>query len=415
VELIKTGILSAISVSVRLLALLGVNKVFAVYLGPNGYAAIGQLQNAMQVIMAISGGAINNGVIKYTAEYSKDKEKQYLVWKTAGIITLLSALTGGIIIFSFRHYLSAWLWKDIRYANILAWLALLLVLSSMNFLFLAILNGKREILRYVLANVFGSVLIFVVSFMLTSTFHLYGALLALTVYQAISLPFTLYLCGSFKWLSRACLLGKFDKKIAVNLGKYAAMALASAACFPFAHMFIRDHLGRNFGWDAAGHWEAMWRLSAAYLAVVTTTLSVYYLPRLSEIISKDRIRREIIYGYKVILPIALVFASLVYFYRIFIIEILLSSDFLPVEELFFWQLIGDVLKISGWMLSYLVVAKSMYREHIMAEIIFSTCFFFLVCYFSEFFGIKAAAIAHAVNYMLYFLFMFFTLKYKKII
>jgi PST family polysaccharide transporter len=90
-----------------------------------------------------------------------------------------------------------------------------------------------------------------------------------------------------------------DKAVAKNFAKYTAMALTTAATVPLSHIMIRNHLGQTLGWEAAGYWEAMWRLSGAYLLLVTTTLSVYYLPRLSEIKGKDQIRKEIFYGYKI--------------------------------------------------------------------------------------------------------------------
>lgn len=61
------------------------------------------------------------------------------------------------------------------------------------------------------------------------------------------------------------------------------MAVTSAVCVPVSHILVRNHLGETFGQEYAGYWEAMWRLSAAYLMLVTTTLSVYYLPMLSEL------------------------------------------------------------------------------------------------------------------------------------
>ncbi len=85
-----------------MLTLLGINKILAVYVGPAGYATLGQFQNAVQMISTLASGAINTGVTKYTAEYHEDDERQRAVWRTAGTI----ALSGSVFL--------AWLYLALR-------------------------------------------------------------------------------------------------------------------------------------------------------------------------------------------------------------------------------------------------------------------------------------------------------------
>ncbi|MGE4416327.1 MAG: O-antigen translocase, partial [Marinobacterium sp.] len=79
--LIKTSLLNGIAVVIKMLTLLGLNKILAIYVGPAGYAALGQFQNAVQMITTLASGAINTGVTKYTAEYHEDEAKQHAVWR----------------------------------------------------------------------------------------------------------------------------------------------------------------------------------------------------------------------------------------------------------------------------------------------------------------------------------------------
>ncbi|WPN48573.1 hypothetical protein [Pseudomonas sp. P8_241] len=90
--LIKTSLLNGIAVVVKMLTLLGINKILAIYVGPTGYAAIGQFQNAVQMITTFASGAVNTGVVKYTAEYADDESAQHKVWQTAGAIALAGTL-----------------------------------------------------------------------------------------------------------------------------------------------------------------------------------------------------------------------------------------------------------------------------------------------------------------------------------
>ena len=404
--LIKTSLLNAIAVIIKMLTLLGINKILAIYVGPAGYAALGQFQNAVQIITTFASGAINTGVTKYTAEYYDDEIKQRRVWRTAGSIALIGSVVTGFFVILFSNSLARWFLKDESYSGVFVWFSLSLVFFVFNTLLLAIINGKKDIYSYVVANIAGSLFaLFVTSFMAIQ-YGLYGALVALAIYQSLSFLITLFLCYRSKWFKFEYVLGKIDKQVAGNLAKYTAMALTSAACVPISHMLIRNHLGENFGWDAAGYWEAMWRLSSAYLLLVTTTLSVYYLPRLSELTEISDIKHEIVQGYKLILPIAVLCGVAIYLFRDHIIQILFTVDFAPMRELFAWQMIGDTLKIASWILAYLMLGKAMVKLFISTEILFSCLFVFLTFQMSEIYGIQGVVIAYAINYFLYLLIIF---------
>lgn len=393
-----------------MLTLLGINKILAIYVGPAGYAALGQFQNAVQMITTFASGAINTGVTKYTAEYVNDDEKQRLVWRTAGTVALIGSVITALLIAGFNKPLAEWFLKDVKYGGVFLWFAATLVLFTFNTLLLAILNGKKEIVRYVVANIAGSIFALVVTTVMAIKLGLYGALVALAVYQSITFFVTLLLCCKAPWFKISYLAGGIDKNTALNLGKYTAMALTSAACVPVSHILVRNHLGETLGWAAAGYWEAMWRLSVAYLMLVTTTLGVYYLPKLSELDDAEDIRKEIIQGYKIILPIAALCGIIIYLFRDLIIEMLFTKDFSPMRELFAWQVLGDTLKIGSWILAYLMLGKAMIKSFIFTEVVFSVSFFIFTWVLTSAIGFKGVAVAHALNYAIYWLVMIVFIK-----
>ena len=53
-----------------------------------------------------------------------------------------------------------------------------------------------------------------------------------------------------------------------------------------------------------------------------------------------------------------------------IVSLLFSSDFLPMLDLMLWQLVGDVIKIGSWIVSFMMISKAMTREFIIIEAIF---------------------------------------------
>ncbi|MFW1746757.1 O-antigen translocase [Acinetobacter guillouiae] len=415
-NLLKTSILNGIAVLIKTVTMFVLNKILAVYVGPSGYAAIGQFQNFIQMVITFAGTAINNGVVKYTAEYYENESEQQLVWKTAGSIVLTFSVFFSAFILIFQKQLSIYIFHTDIYQTVFIWFAVFLTFFTFNSLFLAILNGKKEVLRLVVANIVGSIFSLVVTGILVIKYSLYGALVSLSIYQSLAFFVTLFLCYKSNWFKLTYLFGKIDKSIAKKFAAFALMALVSAICVPLSQMVIRSYLTHEYGSSYAGYWEAMIRLSAAYLMLVTTTLGVYYLPRLSELSNIQQIKFEIYLGYKYIFPLAVIGGLFVYFLKDWIITLLFTKSFLPMRDLFFWQMIGDSLKIGSWILAYLMLSKAMTRLFITTEIIFAITSILLTYLCTQIFGFEGVSIAHLINYAVYWIvmsiFIFKSLKEK---
>jgi PST family polysaccharide transporter len=98
-------------------------------------------------------------------------------------------------------------------------------------------------------------------------------------------------------------------------------------------------------------------------------------------------------------------ALIIYLLRDLIIEILFSSDFLPMGELFAWQLTGDVIKIGSWVLAYVMLGRAMVKVFIITEISFSVIFVLLSWLLIDQFGLVGVAMAYAINYCCYWVVM----------
>lgn len=418
-NLLKTSVLNGVAVLIKTITLFVLNKILAVYLGPTGYAALGQFQNFIQMVTTFAGSAINTAVIKYTAEYHEDESKQRAIWKTAGSIVFVFSLMFAFLILIFQRQLSLYIFHTLEYQTVFVWFAVFLLFFNFNTLFLAILNGKKEILKLVLANIAGSLFALIVTSILAIKLHLYGALIALSIYQSIAFIVTLFLCYRADWFKFSSLFGKIDLEITKKFSSFIWMALVSAICVPLSQMLIRAYLSQEFGLAYAGYWEAMIRLSTVYLMLVTTTLGVYYLPRLSELKMIDEIKKEVYLGYKFLFPLAVAGGVVIFVLRDWIIKVLFSPSFAPMQSLFFWQMMGDALKIGSWILAYLMLSKAMTKLYISTEIIFTLSLIALTYVCTQLFGFEGVSMAHLINYGMYWVvisfFIFKSLKQREII
>ncbi|WP_332878334.1 O-antigen translocase [Massilia sp. S19_KUP03_FR1] len=403
---VKSTVLNAAAIIIRLATGLALNKVLAIFVGPSGYAIIGQFQSFIGIGAAFASGGINTGVTKYTAENSDTGELQLALWSTAFILSTAAAASLGAAAIFFRVELAIWFLKDKQYAYLFIWFGLTLVFLVWNGLILAVLNGKKELRRFITIGVVGSVIGLAVSAVLVMAFGLPGAMAALVISPVATFFVAILMCWTQPWFKPRSFLTNFSRLHARLLSGFVLMALVSAIAAPLTQMVIRDLLLSKFGLDAAGYWQAMSRISDMYLMVVTAALSFYYLPRLSEISNGQELRREILKAYAVLLPTLIFSVCVIYYMRAFVTETLFSKEFIPVKELFFWQLVGDVMKIGSWLLAFIMIARAMTVKYIVSEVCFNFSLIGLTIFFTNKMGLEGAVFAFAVNYLIYWFAMY---------
>ena len=399
--LVKTSLLNGIAVAVKVASALVLNKILAVYVGPAGYAIIGQFQNAVSIVVNLAGGVVATGVTKATAQHYDDEAKQHAVWQTAIRFSLGASLIAGMSLLFVGDWLSAWLLHRVDMSSVFVWLALTLPAMAANNLLLAIVNGKKEVGIYVIANIIGSLVSLLVIGLLAYYFGLYGALVAFTINPAVVLLATAAIVARRDWFKARFLWGQMNRPALRELSGFGLMGLTSAMTVPISYMIIRDHLATVLGLTAAGYWQASWKISEIYLMLMTSTLAVYYLPRLAEIRTAPELKTEIIKVYRFVMPIVAVGAVTIFLLRDFIIHVLFTADFLPMRELFPWQLAGDVIKIGSWVLGYIMLGRAMVKVFVITEIVFSISFVLLSWLLVGIFGLVGVSMAYAINYCLY--------------
>ncbi|MBC3864183.1 O-antigen translocase [Undibacterium jejuense] len=408
--LVRTSLLNAIAVAVKVSCSMVLNKILAIYVGPSGYAAIGQFQNILSVLSNLAGGVMSSGITKGTAENYNDQLRQHWIWQTAVKLTLVCSLCLAILLLLFGSWLSRVLLQGHDFGGGLVWAALALPAIAANNLLLAIINGKKEIGIYVVANISGSIVSLLTIGLLTYFFHLQGAVIALSVSPAMLLLGTGYMVSKRPWFKLHFLIGAGHRSIVKELTNFGLMGLTTALAAPITFIFIRDFLSKELGVNAAGFWQASWKISEIYLMLITTTLSVYYLPRLAEIKNAEILRYEIFKVYRFVLPVVIFGAVSMFFLRDFIITTLFSAQFFPIRELFFWQLSGDVIKIGSWILSFIMLGRTMTKSFISTEILFSFTFYFFTKLFVHSHGLVGVSIAYALNYVIYWIVMYLIIK-----
>jgi PST family polysaccharide transporter len=147
--------------------------------------------------------------------------------------------------------------------------------------------------------------------------------------------------------------------------------------------------------------QGVWRLSDIYLGIITSTLSMYYLPRFAEVKETGELRREIMRALSIIVPLVAVLSGSIYLLRDFIIQLVFTEKFLPMADLFGWMMVGNVLKMTSWVFGYVLVARASPYLLIGAEFLYAICFVLLSLFLIPQHGAIGMVASYAGTYFIY--------------
>ena len=409
-DIVKVFSLTSVSTLVKMLTGFVSVKVVASIIGPAGVALVGQLNNFATIAMSLSSGGINNGITKYISEFKNDEGKVRTYLSTALRITVICSLCVGVAMIVLNRLLSRLILQTEEYWYVFLIFGFTILLYALNLMLLSVVNGFKEFKKYVKINIANSVVGLCVTLVFVLTLGLPGALVSAVTYQSVMLFITMWMVRKSSWAAWSNFNERLNRLASKQYFKYTLMTLTTAATVPISQLLLRSYVISEISPIEAGWWEAMNRLSNMYLMVITTSFTVYYMPRLSELSDKYELRREIFKAYKLIVPILIVGFALIYLFRHLIIKILFSPEFLPMENLFIWQLIGDFFKICSWLLAYIMIAKAMTKKFVATELSFTMIYIALGFVFIKWNGVVGIVQAYLLNYILYMSYMLFAFK-----
>jgi PST family polysaccharide transporter len=386
-------------------------KVIAVKLGPEGLGIIGQLNSFVLIIMTLSTGAITNGVVKFIAEYNNDKEKQKKVINAALSITLFCTLLISLVVGLGAKYWSAFIFNgQTSFYGVFVVFGFTIIFYSTFTIYTSVLNGYQQYKKFNIVNIFASVVGLLFSLFLINFFGIVGALYATVTYQSVIFFVIIHQNKKNNWFSINELFNFNDFSIYKKLIAFSFMSLVSTICVPYVQILIRRYINDTSGPVEMGYYEGITRISVLYLTVITTTLSVYYLPRLSELKTKNELKSEIWNGYKIIIPSLVVFVSIIFMLKNIVIQLVFTPSFSAMSDYFLPQLVGDVFKIASWLLAFLMLAKAMTKQFIITEIIFSVSLYVMTILFVDKYGAIGSIYAYTLNYFIYLLLMIYLFR-----
>ncbi len=413
-QLFKLFSLNSIGVLIKMCFGLIISKILAVFVGPAGLALVGNFKNFFSGIETVSTLGFQVGITKYVVEAKNDHNKLQQLISTLAISILCVVFLLSLFLFFGASYLNNSIFgSNFDYVLLFQIFAFTLPWFAFSVIFTAIIKGLNKPEKSIYLNILSSCIGFVVSLILVTQFKTFGSLLGILVTSALLFFASLYFLNQEFYFFSKIKFVFFNFLILKKLFSFSIMALVSSIITPIVLLFIRKNCIELVGLREAGYWVSIDLISNYYMMFVTSFFVIYHLPKLADCDTDLALKKIFNEYYKTVLPGFVLMVLMIYFTRHFIISLLFSKSFEPVEALFIYQMLGDVLKVSSLILSYALWLKKRLVAFVLFELIYLAFFYFMSQYFINNFGVEGILIGYCYSTGMYLLGLL--LLFKKIL
>jgi len=346
-----------------------VNKLLAVFLPPTAFACVGQFMNFMTIGQATSSLALQNGWVSLSAQNKNNLEQLRGVWRGGFRLTTFAS----IITFAVALVLCFTLPLEKFFPEIHPRLVQAAIIFALPGVFAtniititsSVMNGLGHYRRWALINMVTSLWQ-----MLWVAFFLYtGRLSVLSIVATQSV-----VAGVFaaQIASRAGFSLNEIRKTVLDIRapwiSYALMGFVPMVLSPVVLTFMRLTIGENLGWNAAGIWQGIWKISDFLTAFFSAILGVIILPKVSAALTKSEFWGMFRPVLMKTMALALVAVAILYFGRSLLVTVMLSSAYAGAADYIPMQLLGDFFRVGGWALGLVLIARRETKKFLILEI-----------------------------------------------
>lgn len=399
--LLKMTSLNAGVIGVRLFISLFIQRLVAEMVGEVGIAKIGQLRNLMQILTSVTSGGIFNGIVKYVSEHKEDKKQLQKLFSTAFVITVIGSIVSSIILFFGANYISTYLFENTSYSYLIKLVAVIVPFISLQRVFNGVVNGLSQYKKFAKIDLFSYLISAALLVLFLINYNIEGALFAIILTPVIQLTVLIFIF--YKVLVEYIQFSKlsFKTPLLKALLAFSLMSFVSTVLLNLVEINIRTMITNNINEIDAGTWTAMTNISKNYMVFSISIFSLYVLPKFASIFSERDFKKELISIYKTLLPIFGLGMILVYLLREYVI-LLIYPNFIGMDPLFKWQLMGDFIRLASLVLMHQFLAKKLVRNFIFTELLSLALYYVFANYLVSIYGVEGVVMAHFFRYIIYF-------------
>lgn len=354
----------------NILVAIGRSKVFAIFLGPSGMGVFGLYSSALQLVTnVVDMGVTTSGVRSVSkAVGENDNEEINLTLVTVNRLAWISGILGAILVFLFAAELSQWSFDSPGYSVGFQYLSVSVLFVQLSNSRLVILQGFRKLGALAKANVLGNVLGFVGSVPIIYFFGDDGVVGSMLLSGAITMAISFWFSRSDVTQWRGIDNTEFvvKSKQIIKLG--VALSLSNLLVVLNTYLF-RIFLVSSGGIEAVGLYSSGFSIVTTYVGLIFTAMATDFYPRLSSFREHHHFNESVNQQAEIAL---LIIGPLLIAFCVFmdqIIRLLFSIEFLPINTMLTWCLLGLLFKALSWPVGFIVLAKGNSKLFLLSELI----------------------------------------------
>ena len=390
------------------------SKFVAVLIGPTGMGIYGLLTSTTGLIKAISNLGLSTSAVRNVAaaNISGDSRRIGTVVAVLRRLVWITGIFGTLFTLIFAPWLSELTFGNKDYTYAFMWIAITLLFTQITAGQLVVLQGMRKLQYLAKANLTGSALGLLTSVPLYYKWGLKGIVPAIIISAFVTLLLSWYFSSKVKIehikVNRTTMF--LEGSEMVKLGVF--LSLSSLASLASAY-FIRVFISHKGGVEQVGLYNAGFSIVNTYVGMVFSAMGTDYFPRLSAIVNdigkaKKVINQQAEIALLILAPILTVFLVFINW----VVILLYSNKFLPVDGMIHWAALGIFFKAVSWPIAYMIIAKGDTKIFFYSElsVILYVLGFNIIGYSWK--GLEGLGISYLIGYLFYAI-QVFTIAYKK--
>ena len=392
-------------------------KIVALFLGPEGMGISGLYTSSLAMLITIAGLGCSLSAVRYISVLEKGSQEYY---KQIGItkkIFLGLAFFGLLLTIALSVPLSSFTFENKEHVVSYLFLSLYVFFSLYSQGQLSILQAMQELRAIAVGNVLPSF----IALLLAVPMYYFFRLKAIVPVLALG-PFAcsayMQIVISSKVRQSGVLAGKPNcQEIAATVKAFVGLGIVTVLATLLGNLTVylmNTFVSRVGSFTDIGLCNAGTSITNQYVGLVFSAMAVDYFPRLvSACNDKDKMNETINNQGEIILLLGLPLLSLMMVTAPICIKVLLSDEFLVINNFIRIVSYGMVFKIVSYCLGYVSFAKGDKKTYFFLEGVGSNILSLsLNCLGYYFMGLKGLAISSCVVYFVYLCIIVFYTKVK---
>jgi O-antigen/teichoic acid export membrane protein len=377
-------------------------KVFAICLGPAGMGLVGLYTSVMSTATTLAEMGVGSSGVRQIAEANGDENKMAGTLFSLRAVTAVLGIIGALLLVFLSRTISRRVFGNFDYAIPLAVLSVGVLFQIISDSQMALLNGLRRVGDLARINVIGSAIgtFFAIIIVWVKGEHAIAWAVIIPVLSALA-------CSS--WFVKGIRLPrrrppwKELKTEVLSLLRIGLAFMVTGLMMTGALLLTRMIFVERLGLVATGLFQAAWGIAVTNIDFILNAMGIDFYPHLTSCVKRDqpmgnRLVNEqmevaLLLGGPLIIGM-LSFAGP-------LIHVFFSGRFVLATELLRWLVLGSVLKLVSWPISFLILAQGWAVAYMVAEFVWCFSYVILIYAGSTRFGVNSAGYAFAAAYLIY--------------